>query len=312
MDRLDAMRTFVTVADEGSLSGAGRALRRSPTAITRAVSSLEQHLGVALLTRTTRAMRLTEAGELYVISCRRIMAELEDAETQVAGGRETPHGVLTLSAPPVSGEDILRPILDSFLQTYPTVTARLLLLDRPVSLIDEGVDVALRVGDLPDSSLVAVKVGADVRRVVVGAPGYLANASPITTPADLADHPIVTMDNFGVDRWVFPGTAGAGGSRTVTFVPRILVNSVRAAVASSVAGLGLTRVYSYHAAAAVCRGELAIVLAVDEPAPLPVHLVIQPARMPSPKVRAFLDFAAPRLRLAFAGLASGELSGPNA
>ncbi|WP_309643304.1 LysR family transcriptional regulator [Phenylobacterium sp.] len=312
MDRLEAMRVFVTVLDEGSLSAAGRALRRSPAAITRAVAALERYLGAPLLARTTRAMRLTKAGELYATNCRRILAELADAEALVAGGRETPHGVLTLSAPPVSGQDILRPILDSFLKAHPGVSARLLLLDRPVNLVDEGVDVAMRVGDLPDSTLVAVKVGADVRRVVVGAPRYLATAPPIATPGDLAGHQIVAMDNFGVDRWVFPAGAGSPGARTVTFAPRILVNSVPAAIASSIAGLGLTRVYSYHAAEAVRRGELAIVLADDEPAPLPVHLIVQPARLPSPRVRAFLDFAAPRLRRAFAALSTGGPAGETA
>jgi DNA-binding transcriptional LysR family regulator len=304
MDRLDAMKVFVVVLDEGSLSGASRALKRSPAAVTRAVAFLESHVGVPLLRRTTRAMRLTEAGERYAMACRRILAELEEAELVAAGGRSAPHGILTLSAPPIGGEEILRPIVDSFLEAYPAVSVRLLLLDRHVNLIDEGVDVAMRMGELPDSSMVAVKVGGDVRRVIAGAPSYLAAGPPIEKPADLAGRQIVAMSNFGVDRWVFPASPGSAAPRTVTFAPRILVNSVRAAVGSTVAGLGVTRLYSFHLADQVRDGALEIVLADAEPPPQPVHLVAQPTRMPEPKVRAFVDFAVPRLRTAFADLAA--------
>jgi DNA-binding transcriptional LysR family regulator len=310
VDRLDAMQVFVAVVDAGSLSAAGRTLKRSAAAISRSIGGLEQHLGVALFSRTTRAMRLTEAGELYATSCRRILAELDEAELLAAGGGTTPHGLLTISAPPISGEEILRPVVDGFLEAHPSVSARLMLLDRQVNLVDEGVDVAMRVGDLPDSSLVAVKVGADVRRVVVAAPSYLAQAPAIGKPADLGSHAIVAMGNFGVDRWVFPAAPGSAIPRTVGFTPRILVNSVRAALASSVAGLGLTRLYSYHVADEVRRGALTIVLADAEPPALPVHLVVQPTRMPAPKVRAFLHFATPRLRAAFVELAAGAREMP--
>ncbi|MGH6964092.1 MAG: LysR family transcriptional regulator [Phenylobacterium sp.] len=303
MDRLDAMKVFVATLDEGSLSGAGRVLKRSPAAVSRAIAFLEAHVGAALLHRTTRAMRLTEAGERYALACRRILADVDEADLLAAGGRAAPHGVLTLSAPPISGEEILRPIVDSFLEAYPSVSVRLLLLNRHVNLVEEGVDVALRVGDLPDSSLVAVKIGGDVRRVVAAAPSYLARHPPIERPADLAQHQVVAMSNFGVDRWVFPAAAGSAVPRTVSFTPRIVVNSVRAAVASTVAGLGVTRLYSYHLADHVRDGSLRIVLAEAEYPPLPVHLVAQPGRMPASKVRAFLDFAAPPLKNAFRGLA---------
>jgi DNA-binding transcriptional LysR family regulator len=303
MDRLDAMKVFVVALDEGSLSGAGRALKRSPAAVSRAIASLEDHLGAPLLHRTTRAMRLTETGERYAIACRRILAELEEAELLAADG-PAPHGVLTISAPPIGGEEILRPVVDRFLEAHPLVSVRLLLLDRHVNLVDEGVDVAMRVGDLPDSSLVAVKVGGDVRRVIAAAPSYLARHPRIEKPADLAQHQIVAMANFGVDRWVFPAAPGSAAPRTVIFTPRIVVNSVRAAVASTVAGMGVTRLYSYHLADQVRDGTLLIVLSDAEHPPLPVHLVAQPGRMPAPKVRAFIDFAVPRLREAFSGLAA--------
>ncbi|MBU1374911.1 MAG: LysR family transcriptional regulator [Alphaproteobacteria bacterium] len=302
MDRLDAMKVFVAAVDAGSLAGAARTLKRSPASISRAIAYLETHLGAPLLHRTTRTMRLTDAGERYAPVCRHVLSELQDAE-DLAGG-VAPRGVLTLSAPPISGEEILRPIVDAFLRLQPAVSVRLLLLDRQVSLVDEGIDLALRVGELPASSLVAVRVGADVRRVVVAAPDYLGDRPPIARPGDLSDHDIVAMSHFGEDRWLFPPAAGGASPRTVIFAPRVLVTSVRAAAASAEAGLGVTRLYSYHVAEQVRRGALRIVLADDEPDPMPVHLVGRPGRAAAPKVRAFLDFAVPRLRAAFADLAA--------
>lgn len=300
MDRIDAMKIFVAAVDEGSLAGAARRLRRSPTAVSRAIASLEAHIGVELLHRTTRSIRLSEAGQHYAASCRRILAELEEADLLAGGERSAPRGMLTLSAPPISGEEILRPILDEFLDAYPLVSARLLLVDRAVHLVDEGVDMALRVGQLPDSSLVATRVGDGVRRVIVASPRYLGAHPPIAEPADLAGHQIVSLTHFGIESWAF----GTGARvRTVHFAPRLVVNTVRAAVGSAVAGRGLTRVYSYHVAREVKEGALRILLAAAEPPPQPVHLLAPGGRMAVPKVRAFADFAAPRLRAAFARLA---------
>lgn len=304
VDRLDAMRVFVTAAEAGSLAAAARRLKRSTASVSRAIAFLEARLGAPLLFRTTRAMRLTEAGETYVQACRQILADLEDAEALAGGGASAPRGVLTLSAPPIAGEDVLQPIVDAFLRASPEVSVRLLLLDRQVSLVEEGVDLALRVGELAASSLTAVRVGGDVRRVVVGAPAYLAARPPIARPSDLAGHDIVAMSHFGEDRWVFTPSADASAPRVALFAPRILVTSVRAAIASSVAGLGLTRLYSYHVAEAVRGGALQVVLSDAEPPPLPVHLVARPGRVATPKVRAFLDFAVPRLRAAFSDLAA--------
>jgi DNA-binding transcriptional LysR family regulator len=304
MDRIDAMKVFVTALDEGSLAGAARRLRRSPTAVSRALAFLEAHVGVELLHRTTRSLKLSEAGERYAAACRRVLIELEEADLLAAGERSAPRGILTLSAPPISGEEVLRPIVDEFLDLYPAVSARLLLLDRPVNLIDEGVDIALRVAHLPDSSLIAIRLGGEVRRVVVAAPRYLAAHPVIREPADLAQHQIVAFTNFGLDSWSFTPAKGSSIPRTVQFVLRLVVNTVRAAAASAVAGRGLTRLYSYHVAEHVKDGRLKIVLADAEHPPLPVHLLTPPGRTSVPKVRAFVDFATPRLRAAFARMAA--------
>ncbi|MDR3522091.1 MAG: LysR family transcriptional regulator [Acidocella sp.] len=304
MDRIDAMKVFVTAVDEGSLAGASRRLKRSATAISRALAFLEAHAGAELLHRTTRSIKLSEAGERYVVACRRILVDLEEADMLAAGDLSAPRGMLTISAPPISGEEVLRPILDDFLDLHPAVSVRLLLLDRPVNLVDEGVDIALRVGNLPDSSLISVQVGGDVRRVVVAAPRYLAAHPRIDEPTDLAKHQIVAFTNFGLESWSFTPSVGSAIPRTVHFAPRFSVNTVRAAIASTLAGRGLTRLYSYHVAEYVRDGRLRVVLADAEHAPLPVHLLAPPGRTSVPKVRAFVDFAAPRLRAAFARMAT--------
>jgi len=304
MDRIEAMKVFIATLDEGTLAGAGRLLRRSPAAVSRAIAFLEAHVGVELLHRTTRSIRLSEAGERYAAACRRILTELEEAEILAVGEKSAPRGVLTLSAPPISGEDILRPILDEFLDAYPLVSARLLLLDRAVNLVEEGVDIAMRVAQLPDSSLISTRIGTDVRRVVVASPDYLGSHPPITQPSDLAAHRIIAFSNFGLDSWSFAPGAGSTIPRTANFKPRLMVTSVRAAIASAIEGRGLTRLYSYHVAEAVKAGRLKVVLADAEFPALPIHLLTPQGRASVPKVRAFLDFAAPRLRQIFASLAA--------
>ena len=303
MDRIEAITVFLAALDEGSLAAAARRLKRSPAAISRAIAFLEAHVGAELLHRTTRSMVLSDAGERYATACRRILAELEEAEALAAGEHAVPRGILSISAPPISGEDVLRPILDDFLDAYPMVSVRLILLDRPVSLIEEGIDVAMRIAELPDSSLIATRIGTEVRRVVVGSPGYLSRYPPITKPADLAAHEIIAFTNFGIDSWSFAPGAGSKVPRIVDFRPRLTVNTVRAALASAIRGRGLTRLYSYHIAEAVRRGELQVVLANAEHPPVPVHLLTPDGRMSMPKVRAFIDFAAPRLRSVFSRLA---------
>jgi DNA-binding transcriptional LysR family regulator len=304
MDRIDAMKVFVAALDEGSLAGAARRLKRSTTAVSRALSFLEARVGVELLHRTTRTLKLSEAGERYAAACRRMLIDLEEADMLAGGERSTPRGVLTVSAGPISGEEVLWPILDDFLDLHPTVSAKLLLLGRPVNLVDEGVDIALRIGHLPDSSHVATRVGVEIRRVVVASPHYLAKHPPIVEPADLAKQQIVAFADFGLDSWNFTPAKGSSIPRTVQFAPRCIVNSVRAAAASAVSGRGLTRLYSYHVAKYVKDGRLKILLTDAEHPPLPVHLLAPHGRMTVPKVRAFVDFAVPRLRSEFARIAA--------
>jgi len=286
------------VLTEGSLAGAGRKLGKSPAAVSRAIAFLEEHVGTELMHRTTRSLKLSEAGERYAVACRRILIDLEEADMTAAGERSAPRGMLTLTAPVAAGEEILRPVLDAFMDDYPAVSVRLLMLDRPVNLIDEGIDVALRIAHLPDSTLVALPVG-EVRRVVAASPGYLARHPRIEEPADLAHHQIIAMTHFGIDSWSFPPARGSTMPRTVQFTPGFVVNSIRAAVASAVQGRGVVRMFSYHLAPEVADGMLRIVLSGEEHAPLPVHLVSPHGRLSVPKVRAFVDFALPRLREAF-------------
>ncbi len=298
------MKVFVTAIDEGSLAAAARVLKRSPTAVSRALNLLEAHVGVQLLHRTTRTLRLSEAGQRYATACKRILMDLEEADMLAGTERSAPRGVVTISTPPILGEDVLRRIVDEFLEKYPAVSVRLLLLDRFVNLIDEGVDLALRIGNLADSSLVTTRLGGDIRRVVVASPAYLSSYPRIDEPGDLAKHQIIAFTNFGFNSWSFTPASGSTIPRTVQFSPRLTVNSVRAAVASASAGTGLTRLYSYHVAEHVRDGRLQIVLADAEHPPLPAHLVAPQGRMSVPKVRAFVDFAAPRLRAQFTRLAA--------
>lgn len=304
MDRIEAMRVFVAALDEGSLAGAGRRLGRSPAAVSRAIAFLESHVGAELLHRTTRSLRLSEAGERYAAACRRVLVDLEEADLIALGERSAPRGTLTITAPPISGEEILRPVIDAYLDAYPGVAVNLILLDRHANLMEEGIDVALRVGQLPDSSMVAVRVGGGVKRVIVAAPRYLDQHPTINEPADLTRHQIVTTTHFGHDIWVFPPAQGGSVARSVQFKPRLVVNSVRAALASAVAGQGVTRLYTYHVAERVLDGSLRLLLRNAESAPLPVHLITPQGRTAAPKVRAFLDFAAPRLRAEFARLSA--------
>jgi DNA-binding transcriptional LysR family regulator len=302
MDRIDAMKVFVAAVDEGSLVGASRKLKRSPAAVSRAIVFLEEHVGTQLLHRTTRSIRLSEAGARYAAACRRMLTELEEADMLAADEHSAPRGALTVTATVAAGEDVLRPVLDAFMDAYPCISVRLLLLDRPANLIDEGIDVALRIGHLADSNLIALRLG-EVRRVVAASPRYLAKHPRIEELGDLVKHRIIAMTQFGIDSWSFPPLDGASIPRTVQFSPRMVVNSVRWAISSAVAGHGVTRLLSYHIAEEVKAGDLRLVLTNDEHRPYPVHLISPQGRLSVPKLRAFVDFAAPRLRARFAGLA---------
>jgi DNA-binding transcriptional LysR family regulator len=302
MDRIDAMKVFVAALDEGSLAGASRKTGRSAAAVSRAIAFLEAHVGVPLLHRTTRSIKLSEAGERYAIACRKMLMELEEADRNAAGERSVPRGTLTISATVFAGVEILRPIVDAYMDEFPTVNVRLHLLERPVNLVEEGMDLALRITHLADSTLVAQPIG-EVRRVIVASPRYLATHPRITEPADLGKQQIVAMAHMGMDSWSFPPLDGSSVSRSVSFTPRLVVNNIRAAIESAVDGHGVTRLLSYHVAPEIRAGKLQVLLADAEPAPLPVNIVSPYGRLSVPKVRAFVDFALPRLRTRFACLA---------
>lgn len=309
MDRINAMKVFIAALDQGSLAGASRKTGKSAAAVSRAVSFLESHVGVPLLHRTTRSIRLSEAGERYASASRRILADLDEADRQAAGERSVPRGTLTITSTVFAGVELLRPVVDAFTQEFPTVSVRLDLHERPVNLIDEGMDIALRLAHLPDSTLVAHRIG-EVRKVVVAAPRYLDSHPGIDHPSDLARHRVVAMTHMGMDSWTFSPQDGASIPYSVHIAPSLVVNSARAAIASAVEGNGLTRLLSYHVASEIRTGALRIVLADAEPLPIPVHLVSPQGRLSVPKVRAFVDFSVPRLRVTFARLANDVAGGP--
>jgi DNA-binding transcriptional LysR family regulator len=303
MDRIEAIRAFLAVVDEGSLVKAARRLGRSPAALTRTVAFLEADVGVQLLHRTTRTTHLSEAGERYAAACRRVLADLEEANLAAAGTYSAPRGLLTVIAPVLFGTRILRPVVDAFLIEYPAVQIRYLLLDRQVSLAEESIDVALRIAQLTDSGLIASRVG-EVRRVVAAAPRYLLGKPPIRTPADLATHNCIIHSEFGQkDVWTFPPRPGTTAHRNIRVTSRLSVSSIESTIRSAVDGRGIIRVLSYQIDEEVHDARLQIILEGAEPAPLPVHLLASDSRLGLAKVRAFVDFAVPRLRTKLLSLA---------
>lgn len=294
MDRLDAMAILVAAADLGSLSAAGRKLGIPLPSVSRKISDLEAHLQTQLLVRTTRKMSLTDAGVSFVASSRRILEQIAEAERDAAGAALTLTGELTVTAPIVFGRLHLLPVVCAFLEKHPQIDVRLSLSDRNAELIDDNIDVALRIGALPDSSLQAMKVGT-VRRVVCGSPAYLAAHGVPETPDDLRSHAFVVFGVPGLSNWSF-ARKGSRREQSVMVHPRLTVNTAESALDAAMAGVGLTRVLSYQAADAVARGKLKLVLQSFEPAAVPVSLV-HPAQAQLPrKTRAFLDFAADAFR----------------
>lgn len=293
MDQLHLINVFVAVVDAEGLAGAARKLGVSPPAVTRAINELESQLGVRLLTRTTRVVRVTEPGARYADDCRRILAELAQANASVAGMHSAPSGRLTLTAPVLFGAKFVTPIVTEYLQRYPGVNASCWFLDRVVNMVDEGMDVAVRIGELPDSSMQAVRVGR-VRRVICGAPAYLRQRGVPQVPEDLAAHDIVSAGA------VAPGAEWRllrdGAPCVVKLQPRMISTTNDAALAAAVGGFGLTRLLSYQVADQLRDGQLETVLGDFEPAALPVHLVHREGRHASQKARAFLDLAIQRLR----------------
>lgn len=298
MDRLHAMSILVAAVDAGSLSAAGRRLGMPLATVSRKVSELEEHLKTRLLNRSSRKLSLTDAGESYVAASRRILDAVEEAERGASGEYGAPKGELMVSAPILFGRLHVLPVAVEFLEAYPDIDVRFVLSDRVVNLIDERVDLAVRIGELPDSSLLATRVGA-IRHIVCASPRYLAKRGTPATPRDLREHDCVTFEALGAaGAWTF-GTAKK--PEAIAVRSRLVVNTAEAAVDAAVAGVGLTRVLSYQAAAAIRAGALVAVLRELEPAPLPVSLAYTGGRFLPLKVRAFIDFIAPRLRTALAG-----------
>lgn len=287
------MATFVAVVDCGGFASAARKLNQSPPAVTRAVAELEERLGLRLLTRTTRVVRVTDAGARFAEDCRRILADVDEAETAAAGTHATPRGTLTITAPALFGRLHVTPIVVSYLQAFPQVDAQCLFLDRVVNVVEEGIDVAVRIGELPDSSLQAVRVGR-VRRVLVAAPAYLAAHGTPRRPEDLAQHVIVSAAGVTpMPEWRF---SDAGQTSVQRLQPRLRTTTNDSALVAAVAGLGIVRLMSYQVAAHVHSGELEVLLQDCETAPLPVHVVHHEGRRVTQKVRAFIDLAVDQLR----------------
>lgn len=293
MDRFQEMHIFATVAQEQGFSSAARRLGLSAASVTRAVAALELRIGTQLLVRTTRSVHLSEAGQRYLEDCRRILAEVQEAEDSAAGSHAQPRGQLTVTAPILFGDLFVTPVMAAYLAQYPDVTINAVLVDRIVSMVEEGIDVAVRIGDLPDSSQHAIRVG-DVRRVICGSPQYFARHGRPKHPQELATAPVVATSATGQQRsWPF---LDAGEAITVRPEPRLIVTANQAAITAASLGLGLTRVLSYQVAAKVAAGELEIVLADFELPPLPIHLVYQGGRKAPARVRSFIDFAVTALR----------------
>jgi DNA-binding transcriptional LysR family regulator len=271
------------------------------TTVSRHLAALEEHLGVRLITRTTRGLALTEPGRNYLESSRRILAELEAASLRIAGEQGEPQGELAITAPVVFGRLHVLPVATEFLKAFPRVTLRLLLLDRVVDLAEENLDVSVRIGALPDSSLMATRVGT-IRQVTCASPAYLAARGVPSAPRELAEHDCISFGALSpADRWVYPGVKA---QQRVAVRPRLVVNTAEAAIDAAKAGLGITRVLSYQAARSVADRSLHLILEDFEPEPIPVSLLHREDRLPQAKVQSFIAYAAPRLRQA---LKSGAL-----
>ena len=293
MDRLDLMTIFVAVAEAESFSGGARRLAMSPPAVTRAISALESRLAVKLLDRTTRYVRVTELGQRYLDDARRIIAEVDEAEDALVGINGTPKGQLTLTAPVLFGKMFVMPVVVEYLQRYPSMDVSALFLDRVVNMMEEGVDVGIRVGELPDSSLKAVRVG-QIRRVLCASPQYLAEYGVPNHPHDLQQHRIVAATGVTPSvEWKFWQDQQA---LSVRLRPRLTVTTNDGAIESALAGFGVTRLMSYQIAHFVESGQLQILLPDFESAPLPINVLHREGRHKSARVRSFVDLVVERLR----------------
>lgn len=293
MDRLHLISVFVAVVDATGFAGAARKLNISPPAVTRAINELETHLGVRLLTRTTRVVRVTEPGARYAEDCRHILAQLAEADESVAGMQRTPRGRLTITAPVLFGAKFVAPIVTEYLQDNPEVVAACWFLDRVVNMLEEGADIGIRIGELPDSSMHATSVGR-VRRVICAAPAYLELHGVPRAPVELQSHVIVSASAVTpTPEWRF---AENGEPCIVKLQPRMTTTSNDSALAAALAGFGVTRLLSYQVAEFVKDGRLRPLLSEFELPSMPVHVVHREGQHASKKARSFIDLVVERLR----------------
>jgi DNA-binding transcriptional LysR family regulator len=293
MDRFQALQVFVAVAEEEGFAAAARRLGMSPPAVTRAVASLEDHLGVKLLDRTTRYVRATEAGRRYLDDARQVLSRMEVADEAARGMNAAPRGHIAITAPVLFGRHFVVPGIVDYLQRYPGTEVEAVFLDRVVNLLEEGLDVGVRIGDLPDSSMRALRVG-EVRAMVVASPGFIDAQGTPSQPQELRELPTIvsTAGNFS-PTWRFHPDLGDHALRVQ---PRLTVTTNDGALDAAAAGLGITRVLSYQAASYLDEGKLQVLLSEFEPPALPVHIVHREGRFATTRVRAFIDLLADRLR----------------
>lgn len=296
MDRLLTLEMFVAVAGEGGFAAAARKLGSSPPAVTRGIAALEDRLGTRLFHRSTRAVALTDAGAAFLGEARRVLADLAGAERELRGAAAQPRGQLYLTAPVMFGRLHVLPVVGDLLAQHDDLQVRMMLIDRNVRIVEEGIDVAVRIGALADSRLKAVRIGA-VRQMLVASPAYLARHGAPAAVADLARHALIAMDGPRAGgEWRFARERLRLDQR-----PRLVVNSVDGAMAAAEAGVGIANLLSYQVAGAVDGGRLISLLAADQPPALPVHLLFEPSRAGLPSVRLFVDAMKARLRIAGLG-----------
>ena len=302
MDRLEAMSVLLAVVEEGSLSAASRRLRAPLATVSRKVADLERHLRAQLFLRTSRRIQLTDAGRAYVEAAKRILEQVQEAERDAAGEYKIPRGELHVTAPTMFGRTHVLPLAIAFLKAQPEIDLRLLLSDRQVNMVEERIDVAIRIGHLVDGDLRATKVG-EVRRVACASPDYLARHGVPATPDELAAHDGITFRGFAnAPEWRYRGDSPAWIAEPRT---RLAVNSTESAVAATVAGLGIARLLSYQVERELRSGSLVAILQAFAPDPMPVNLVYPASSLLPHKARAFLDWTAPRLRTRLGAPAPG-------
>ncbi len=293
MDRLHLMTVYVAVAEEEGFAAAARRLAMSPPAVTRAISALEDRLGVKLLQRTTRHVRVTEAGERYLDDARRVIAAADEADEAAAGINAQPRGHMTVTAPVLFGRMYVMPGIVDYLRQHPETSVSALFLDRVVNMLEEGVDIGIRIGELSDSSYRALRVG-HVRRVICAAPSYLKRHGIPQTPHELKQHQVIVASSLSQNiEWRF---VDQGEPLSVRIKPRLTVSSNDGAIEAASLGLGVTRLMSYQVAPLLAAGKLKVVLSEFESPKVPIHIVHREGRHASAKMRAFIDLMAERLR----------------